>query len=217
VVRNRAKQRRPAGLCRAEPQGHCRRRQGEGALARSTPSQEGTREPQPRHDRTDCARQAERRVQQCNRRSDPRAHAGHSSQVREGVAVVGPCADGPDVEGAHPMAIVQKQVGKHPDHVFTLKGQPIEQPSTAAWYKGLKRAASRTSDGTICVTRGPAGMSRAERHCTSFKSLEGGQATPCAAVRSFRGRHGAPWAERLASVRDDRGTNPSQPADARAT
>lgn len=38
------------------------------------------------------------------------------------------------------MSILQKQIGKHRDHMFTFKGQPVEQLSTAAWYKALKRA-----------------------------------------------------------------------------
>ena len=38
------------------------------------------------------------------------------------------------------ISILQKQIGKHRDYVFTFKGDPVEQLSTAAWYKALKRA-----------------------------------------------------------------------------
>ena len=38
------------------------------------------------------------------------------------------------------MTILQKQIGKHRDFVFTFKGERIVQLSTAAWYKALKRA-----------------------------------------------------------------------------
>jgi integrase len=38
------------------------------------------------------------------------------------------------------VSILQKQIGKHRDIVFTFKGREIEQVSTAAWYKALKRA-----------------------------------------------------------------------------
>ena len=38
------------------------------------------------------------------------------------------------------MAVVTRQIGKHPHRVFTYRGQPIEQVSTAAWYKALRRA-----------------------------------------------------------------------------
>jgi integrase len=38
------------------------------------------------------------------------------------------------------VAILQKQICKHRDVVFTFKGQPVVQVSTAAWYKALRRA-----------------------------------------------------------------------------
>jgi integrase len=38
------------------------------------------------------------------------------------------------------VSILQKQIGKHRDIVFTFKGREIEQVSTAAWYKALRRA-----------------------------------------------------------------------------
>ena len=38
------------------------------------------------------------------------------------------------------VAVLQKQIGKHWEVVFTFKGKPVEQVSTAAWYKALGRA-----------------------------------------------------------------------------
>ena len=38
------------------------------------------------------------------------------------------------------VAVLQKQIGKHREVVFTFKGKPVEQVSTAAWYKALGRA-----------------------------------------------------------------------------
>lgn len=38
------------------------------------------------------------------------------------------------------MAVLTKQVGKHPRSVFSYKGKPITQVNTKAWYKALKRA-----------------------------------------------------------------------------
>ncbi|MBA3624569.1 MAG: hypothetical protein H0W48_09005 [Methylibium sp.] len=35
---------------------------------------------------------------------------------------------------------MQKQIGKHREIVFTFKGKRVEQVSTAAWYKALRRA-----------------------------------------------------------------------------
>ena len=38
------------------------------------------------------------------------------------------------------MAVLTKQIGKHPRSVFSYKGKPITQVNTKAWYKALKRA-----------------------------------------------------------------------------
>jgi integrase len=35
---------------------------------------------------------------------------------------------------------VQKQIGKHPTHVFSYRGKPITQVSTKTWYLALERA-----------------------------------------------------------------------------
>jgi integrase len=116
------------------------------------------------------------------------------------------------------MRIVQKQIGKHPDHVFTFKGQPVEQLSTAAWYKALKRA--RIENFRWHDLR----HTWASWHVQSGTPLHvlqelGGWASYAMVQRyaHFAADHLAPWAERLVSLRDDRGTNPSQPADVSAS
>jgi len=38
------------------------------------------------------------------------------------------------------LAVVIRQQGKHPLHVFTYEGNPVKQVSTLAWYKALRRA-----------------------------------------------------------------------------
>ncbi|SDY77211.1 Site-specific recombinase XerD [Nitrosomonas sp. Nm33] len=38
------------------------------------------------------------------------------------------------------IAVLTKQIGKHPKAVFSYKGKPITQVNTKAWYKALKRA-----------------------------------------------------------------------------
>jgi len=38
------------------------------------------------------------------------------------------------------MAVLTRQIGKHPRSVFSYKGKPITQVNTKAWYKALKRA-----------------------------------------------------------------------------
>ena len=41
---------------------------------------------------------------------------------------------------AEAMTLVRKQVGMHPTHVFSFRGQPVVQLSTKAWYAALRRA-----------------------------------------------------------------------------
>ena len=38
------------------------------------------------------------------------------------------------------LAVIQKQIGKHPAYVFTYQGHPIANVSTKAWWKALERA-----------------------------------------------------------------------------
>ena len=38
------------------------------------------------------------------------------------------------------MAVLHKQIGKHPTHVFSYRGHPIANVSTKAWWKGLELA-----------------------------------------------------------------------------
>ena len=105
------------------------------------------------------------------------------------------------------ISILQKQIGKHREVVFTFKGKRVEQVSTAAWYKALGRAGIdnfRWHDF---------------RHTWASWHVQGG--TPLNVLQELGGwasysmvqryahlaaDHLAPWAERLAN----RGTNPSQ-------
>ncbi len=41
---------------------------------------------------------------------------------------------------AEAVALIGKQVGKHPTHVFSYRGRPIIQVSTKGWYAALARA-----------------------------------------------------------------------------
>ena len=106
------------------------------------------------------------------------------------------------------VAVLQKQIGKHREVVFTFKGKPIEQVSTAAWYKGLARAGIENFRWHDL------------RHTWASWHIQGG--TPLNVLQELGGwasyamvqryahlaaDHLAPWAERLAN----RGTNPSQP------
>lgn len=38
------------------------------------------------------------------------------------------------------MAVLQKQLGKHRERVFTFRGQPVAATTTKAWYSAVKRA-----------------------------------------------------------------------------
>jgi integrase len=57
----------------------------------------------------------------------------HPDQAKAGKAIAVPL-------NAEAVALVTKQVGKHPTHVFSFRGRPITQVSTKAWYAALKRA-----------------------------------------------------------------------------
>jgi integrase len=37
-------------------------------------------------------------------------------------------------------AVIERQVGKHADHVFVYRGRPVTAASNSAWYSALKRA-----------------------------------------------------------------------------
>jgi integrase len=106
------------------------------------------------------------------------------------------------------VAVLQKQIGKHRDIVFTFKGKPIEQVITAAWYKALGRAEIENFRWHDL------------RHTWASWHIQGG--TPLNVLQQLGGwvsysmlqrcahlaaEHLAPWATRLAN----RGTNPSQP------
>ena len=108
------------------------------------------------------------------------------------------------------MANLQKQIGKHREVVFTFKGKPVEQVSTAAWYKALGRAGIKNFRWHDL------------RHTWASWHVQGG--TPLNVLQELGGwasysmvqryahlaaDHLAPWAERLAN----RGTNPSQLQD----
>jgi integrase len=112
------------------------------------------------------------------------------------------------------MSILQKQIGKHRDHVFTFNGQPVEQLSTAAWYKALKRA------GIENFRWHDLRHTWASWHVQSGTPLHvlqelGGWASYAMVQRyaHLAADHLAPWADRLARPRPNRGTNPSQPTE----
>lgn len=109
------------------------------------------------------------------------------------------------------VSILQKQIGRHREVVFTFKGKPVEQLSTAAWYKALKRA----------------GIERFRwhdlRHTWASWHVQSG--TPLHVLQELGGwasytmvqryahlaaDHLAPWADRLATAVGNRGTNPAQ-------
>lgn len=108
------------------------------------------------------------------------------------------------------IAVLQKQLGKHRERVFTYRGEPVSATTTKAWYSAVKRA-------------GVAPLRFHDlRH--TFASWHVQQGTPLAVLQELGGwqsnamvsryahfgaEHLAPWNDRLAN----HGTNPSQPKD----
>ena len=109
------------------------------------------------------------------------------------------------------VAVLQKQLGKHRDIVFTFKGEAIQQVSTAAWYKALKRA------GIENFRWHDLRHTWASWHVQSGTPLHvlqelGGWASFAMVQRyaHLAADHLAPWADRLATSSQNRGTNPAQ-------
>lgn len=109
------------------------------------------------------------------------------------------------------LAIVKKQLGKHREVVFTFKGEPVVQLSTAAWYKALKRA------GIDNFRWHDLRHTWASWHVQSGTPLnvlqELGGWSSYAMVQRYAhlaADHLAPWADRFVTVRANRGTNPAQ-------
>jgi integrase len=108
------------------------------------------------------------------------------------------------------IAVLQKQLGKHPERVFTFRGHPVAATTTKAWYSAVKRA-------------GVAPLRFHDlRH--TFASWHVQQGTPLSVLQELGGwqssamvsryahlgaEHLAPWNDRLAAY----GTNPSQGPD----
>lgn len=112
--------------------------------------------------------------------------------------------------------IVQKQIGKHPTHVFSYRGKPITQVSTKTWYLALERAGITNFRWHDL------------RHTWASWHVQNG--TPLFALQELGGwesaemvrryahlaaDHLAPYADRLSSLRvveevEDSGTNVAQ-------
>ncbi len=116
---------------------------------------------------------------------------------------------------AEAMALVRKQVGKHPTYVFSFRGKRIKQVSTKAWYQALERAGIQDFRWHDL------------RHCWASWHVQNG--TPLFALQELGGwespemvrryahlaaDHLAPYAERLGAVRavaeESDGTNTAQ-------
>ena len=57
----------------------------------------------------------------------------HAEEAKGGVAIPVPLT-------RQAIAVMERQIGKHPDYVFTYQGRPIGQLNTRAWQQALQRA-----------------------------------------------------------------------------
>ncbi len=108
------------------------------------------------------------------------------------------------------MQIVQQQMGKHPERVFTYAGNPIHQVSTRAWYQALKRAG--IDDFRWHDLRHTWASWHVQGGTPLFVLQELGGWETASMVRRYAhlaANHLAPWADQLAIARVN-GTNPSQ-------
>jgi integrase len=116
---------------------------------------------------------------------------------------------------AEAIALVSKQVGKHPVYVFSYRGRVVRQVSTKAWYQALQRAGIEDFRWHDL------------RHCWASWHVQNG--TPLFALQELGGwqspamvrryahlaaDHLAPYAQRLGAVRavvvQNDGTNAAQ-------
>jgi integrase len=111
-------------------------------------------------------------------------------------------------------AIVRRQVGKHPTHVFCYRGRSIRQVSTKAWYQALERAG--ISDFRWHDLRHTWASWHVQNGTPMFALQELGGWESAEMVRCYAhlaADHLAPFAERLSAdgaLQDLQGTNWSQ-------
>lgn len=104
---------------------------------------------------------------------------------------------------AEAVALIRKQIGRHPTHVFSYRGRPITQVSTKAWYLAQQRAGIEDFRWHDL------------RHTWASWHVQGG--TPLYALQELGGwespemvrryahlsvEHLAPYADRLRSLRE---------------
>jgi len=115
------------------------------------------------------------------------------------------------------MAVVQGQIGKHLELVFSFRGKPISQVSTKAWYMALQRAG--IEDFRWHDLRHTWASWHAQGGTLLFALQELGGWESAEMVRRYAhlsADHLAPWADRL-SANKHGGTNLAQPSAKRKT
>lgn len=112
-------------------------------------------------------------------------------------------------------ALVRKQLGKHPTHVFSFRSKPITQVSTKAWYAGLERAG--IADFRWHDLRHTWASWHVQNGTPLFALQELGGWESAEMVRRYAhlaADHLAPYAERLGALRavesENDGTNTAQ-------
>jgi hypothetical protein len=83
------------------------------------------------------------------------------------------------------ISVLCRQIGKHPERVFTYRGKPVAWAKTRARRKALKRVGPTDSAGTIYGTPGRAGTCRTALPCMTFRRwAAGSRKTSCSGTRT---------------------------------
>jgi integrase len=105
----------------------------------------------------------------------------HSDQAKARKAIAVPL-------NAEAVAIVRRQLGKHPTHVFSFRGSRLPKLARRPGMQPYNGPVSRVFDGMTCGIPGPVGTCSRARLFTRCRNWAGGKARDRQALRPSRCR-----------------------------